>query len=67
MRFIEEHRDGWNEGLPWGVDSICDVLTQHDVKIAPLAYVNARGRQPSAQGTSVGPTEANHSAHLAGG
>jgi len=33
--------------LRWGVESICAVLTQHGVKIAPSTYYDARGRGPS--------------------
>ncbi len=33
--------------MRWGVESICAVLTQHGVKIAPSTYYDARGRGPS--------------------
>ncbi|TQL85631.1 integrase-like protein [Microbacterium saperdae] len=35
-----------------GVESICAVLTQHGVKIAPSTYYDARGRGPSSQTVS---------------
>ncbi|WP_413466837.1 IS3 family transposase [Microbacterium sp. LRZ72] len=47
MTFIDEHKDRADGGLRWGVESICAVLTQHDVRIAPSTYYDARGRQPS--------------------
>ena len=47
MTFIEQHKDRRDGGLRWGVESICTVLSQHDVKIAPSTYYDARGRGPS--------------------
>lgn len=47
VTFIEDHKDRRDGGLRWGVESICDVLTQHGVKIAPSTYYDARGRGPS--------------------
>lgn len=47
MSFIEQHKDRRDGGLRWGVESICAVLTQHDVKIAPSTYYAAGGRRPS--------------------
>ena len=52
MTFIEQHKDRRDGGLRWGVESICNVLTQHDVKIAPSTYYDARGRGPSAREVS---------------
>ncbi|WP_374316547.1 IS3 family transposase [Microbacterium sp.] len=45
--FIDAHKDCADGGLRWGVESICAVLTQHGVKIAPSTYYDARGRGPS--------------------
>jgi len=44
VTFIEQHKDRTDGGLRWGVESICAVLTQHDVKIAPSTYYDAKGR-----------------------
>jgi putative transposase len=49
VTFIEQHKDRTDGGLRWGVESICAVLTQHDVKIAPSTYYDARGRGPSSR------------------
>ena len=49
MKFIDEHagrRVG--DGLRWGVESICAVLTEHDASIAPSTYYDARARTRSA-------------------
>ena len=35
------------DGLRWGVEPICAVLTEHGVKIAPSTYYAARNRRPS--------------------
>ena len=35
VTFIEQRKHRTDGGLRWGVESICAVLTQHDVKIAP--------------------------------
>ena len=45
MRFITEHQ-GRREagGLRWGVESICRVLTEHGIKIAPSTYYEHRNR-----------------------
>ena len=51
MRFIDEHkghRVGPN-GLRWGVESICAVLTEHGAPIAPWTYYDAARRLPSRQ------------------
>ncbi len=48
VRFINEHKDSRVEGgLRWGVESICSVLTEHGVKIAPSTYYDTVGRRPS--------------------
>lgn len=36
----------------WGVESICAVLTQHEVPIAPSSYYHVRKRLPSARHSS---------------
>jgi putative transposase len=52
VTFIDEHKDRADGGLRWGVESIYAVPTQHDVKIAPSTYYDARGRQPSPRAVS---------------
>ena len=47
--FIDEHKHRTDGGLRWGVESICTVLTQHEVPIAPSTYYDARKRRPSAR------------------
>jgi putative transposase len=50
VRFIDEHvgsRD--DDGLRWGVESICAVLTELGAKIAPATYYEHRGRRPTAR------------------
>lgn len=41
--FIDEYRQ------VYGVESICDVLTEHGIQIAPRTYRKARRRPPSAR------------------
>jgi putative transposase len=51
VRFIDEHKShrvGPN-GLRWGVESICAVLTEHGAAIAPSTYYDAAVRLPSPQ------------------
>jgi putative transposase len=43
IAFIDDHR------ARFGVEPICRVLTQHDVKIAPSTYYAAKSRPPSAR------------------
>ena len=48
MAYIDEHvgvRDG--DGLRWGVESICDQLTELGAKIAPATYYEHRTRKPT--------------------
>lgn len=46
-RFINEHKDSRDgSGLRWGVESICAVLTEHGVKIAPSTYYDTIARRP---------------------
>jgi putative transposase len=50
VRFITEHQ-GRREagGLRWGVESICRVLTEHGIKIAPSTYYEHRHRAVTAR------------------
>ena len=43
MQFIDDHRDRF------GVEPICRVLTEHEVKIAPSGYYAFKKRLPSAR------------------
>ena len=48
VAFIREHlghRD--DDGLRWGVESICSVLTEHGCPIAPSTYYEHLARTPS--------------------
>ncbi len=45
IRTHQSHRD--HDGLIWGVEPICRVLTEHGCKIAPNTYWVARKRPPS--------------------
>jgi putative transposase len=49
VRFIAEHKDHrvGPDGLRWGVESICAVLSEHGCPIAPSTYYDAAGRAPS--------------------
>jgi putative transposase len=49
VRFIAEHKDHrvGPDGLRWGVESICAVLSQNGAAIAPSTYYEAAGRVPS--------------------
>jgi putative transposase len=50
VKFIDEHKDHRvGDGLRWGVESICTVLSEHGAAIAPSTYYDARARTPSAQ------------------
>lgn len=45
MRFIDTHKDHRvSDGLRWGVEPICAVLTEHGCAIAPSTYYDARAR-----------------------
>ena len=47
MRFIAQHADKVTvDGLRWGVEPICTVLTEHGTPIAPSTYYDARRRRP---------------------
>ena len=43
MKFIDQYRDRW------GVEPICTVLTENDMRIAPATYYAAKKRAPSAR------------------
>ena len=45
MRFVAEHADRRTvDGLRWGVEPICRVLTEHGTPIAPSTFYDVRGR-----------------------
>ena len=47
VRFINENKDcRVGDGLRWGVESICAVLTEYGVKIAPSTYYETVVRRP---------------------
>jgi putative transposase len=49
VRFIAEHADKVTvDGLRWGVEPICAVLSEHGTPIAPSTYYDARRRRPTA-------------------
>jgi putative transposase len=48
VSFIEAHADRrTDDGLRWGVEPICRVLTEHGTPIAPSTYYDARDRPSS--------------------
>jgi putative transposase len=48
VKFIDEHQDRRVDGgLRWGVEPICEVLTEHHLAIAPATYYAAKIRPPS--------------------
>ena len=54
MRYIDEHvgerhEDADGQGLRWGVESICDQLTELGAKIAPATSYEHRAKKPSAR------------------
>lgn len=50
MAFIDTHvGERHDEGLRWGVESICEQLTELGCKIAPATYYEHRSRTPSAR------------------
>jgi putative transposase len=54
VRFIAEHADHVTvDGLRWGVEPICRVLTEHGTRIAPSTYYEAKNRQPSRHAVGV--------------
>jgi putative transposase len=49
VRFIAQHADRVTvDGLRWGVEPICAVLSEHGTPIAPSTYYDARRRRPCA-------------------
>jgi putative transposase len=50
VRFIDEHKGHRvGDGLRWGVESMCAVLSEHGATIAPSSYYDARARLASAR------------------
>ena len=50
MRYIDEHvGERHDDGLRWGVESICAALTELGAKIAPATYYEHRARKPTAR------------------
>jgi putative transposase len=50
VRFIHEHQGHReNDGLRWGVESICAVLSEHGCRIAPSTYYDRLRRYPSSR------------------
>jgi putative transposase len=49
VRFVDEHADRTDGGLRWGVESICRVLSEHGLVIAPATYYAAKARPRSAR------------------
>lgn len=48
--FITEHKDlGVADGLRWGVEPLCRVLTEHDIKISAATYYEWVTKKPSKQ------------------
>ena len=48
VRFIDEQvGDRYDDGLRWGVESICNQLTELRCKIAPATYYEHRSRTPT--------------------
>jgi putative transposase len=47
VRFVDEHKDRADGGLRWGVEPICAVLNEHQLKIAPATYYAAKTRLAS--------------------
>lgn len=50
MRFVAQHAERRTvDGLRWGVEPICRVLTEHGTPIAPSTFYEARARAVSAR------------------
>ncbi|MGE5762259.1 MAG: IS3 family transposase, partial [Gemmatimonadota bacterium] len=47
MRFIDEHKVCSDGGLRWGVEPMCQVLSEHGLPIAPATYYAAKAGPPS--------------------
>jgi putative transposase len=55
VTFLDEHKDRrTSDGLRWGVEPICQVLTEHELAIAPATYYAAKSRPPSARAVRDG-------------
>ena len=49
MSFIDAHKDRRVDGgLRWGVEPICQVLTENELAIDPATYYAAKSRPASA-------------------
>jgi putative transposase len=51
VSFIDENKNRAEGGRRWGVESICQVLTQQGLAIAPATYYAAKSRPPSPRAT----------------
>ena len=49
MSFVDENQNRAVGGRRWGVESICRVLTQQGLAVAPATYYAAKSRPPSAR------------------
>jgi putative transposase len=47
VSFIDDHKDRVDGGRRWGVESICRVLCQQGIQIAPATYWAAKSRPPA--------------------
>jgi putative transposase len=47
VSFVDDHQGRTDGGLRWGVESICRVLSEHHLAIAPATYYAAKNRPPS--------------------
>ena len=47
MSFIEQNKERADGGRRWGVESICQVLCEQGIAIAPATYYAAKSRTPS--------------------
>jgi putative transposase len=51
VRFVAEHADRVTvDGLRWGVEPICRVLSEHGTPIAPSTFYDARSRRSARAG-----------------
>jgi putative transposase len=55
VRFVAEHADRRTvDGLRWGVEPICGVLSEHGTPIAPSTFYDARSRRSARAGRDEG-------------
>jgi len=47
VSFIEQNKERADRGRRWGVESICQVLCEQGIAIAPATYYAAKSRTPS--------------------